>query len=423
MEGWAQIRLQNYSILSFKKYYNYFVLHDFDKIRISGDISIQKNSGNSDIIFTNHLTIYNLNFQKLPPAPPLEIQSRISINFKTWKVVFHNAKVNFGELAVAETNGFLDFQANIVNLYLDIHAQNSTLEKLIDVIMGFTEFRMNNNTAVPDFYGKFQIDSRYVSFHNYSFQNVKGILEVENDTLKLQVLNANFYEGNVTGTGKILVKDKTIYDFSVICNGINSENLIQRYTPRKYVTGSLSGEFQLRSQGIYYNEFINELHVFGNFQVSNGRLLGYANFFKPILTLGKYLNWNGPKGESTEFQSLSGNFNLFKKNIELTNLSLKGVGVDAKGKGNIGLDNSINLKITVSLAGMAGKIISVPIVYQGVMPQNMAYIDPIWLGSVYLGLTLTGNPYGGVAGSALNEYVEKGIDSVKSFFQDIFKKK
>jgi hypothetical protein len=190
-------------------------------------------------------------------------------------------------------------------------------------------------------------------------------------------------------------------------------------TNSKFISGNLDTELHLHSIGDTFPTFEKNLKIKGISTIKNGKLTGYTNFIKPILTLGKYVNILGPKGESGEFQSITSHFFIEKRTIDIPDMKMVGVGIDAKGKGNINFDGEIEIQIQVGLGGIAGKAFSIPIIYKGQFNKNAAYIDPIWLGSVYLGVTLSGPiglHAGGVAGAIASEYIRNSVDSIKNFF-------
>ena len=98
----------------------------------------------------------------------------------------------------------------------------------------------------------------------------------------------------------------------------------------------------------------------------------------------------------------------------------RSTGIDAIGEGKISRDQNINVRLTVSLPGAAGKAIKLPIIYRGIFGKNFPIIDPVWLGSVYVGTIIFAGPagaaVGGIAGSAVSEYVENAISSVREGF-------
>lgn len=415
-EWTGELKLQNYSPLSFRKYYQIFKTQSFDSVLLNGDFYFTKSKSSNHLQCVNSFSILNLNFKGIPSSPLLQIQSRLGFHLDTYTINFYSVELQQGKDLIGSTNGYLEIQNKLIKLYLEVNAKQVRLEKIIPYILSFIKINMDEKGDVPNFEGLLRIQSQNTYFHDYHFIDSKVDLMILDTDINLKIFESEFYGGKVSGNGKIDAKSKILYDFSIHCENINSYNLIQRYSKSEYISGKLQGDFRLISEGDEEEVFFNELKISGNFQVSDGKLLGYANLFKPILSIGKYLNWKGPKGESTEFLSLSGNFLVQKKTVELKSIQLVGVGMDARGSGRIGFNHKIDLKFHVGLGGIAGKAISIPILYKGIMPNNTAYIDPIWLGSVYVGTTFLGGPVGGVAGSAVSEYIGSGIEKVKQIF-------
>lgn len=86
----------------------------------------------------------------------------------------------------------------------------------------------------------------------------------------------------------------------------------------------------------------------------DGELFGYANILKPLFSLGKLVNILGPEGRSAEFRTLVVDYSIRKEKIMTDALNMTGVGLDAKGSGEIGFDKKMNMWITVGLGGIAG---------------------------------------------------------------------
>jgi len=417
----GNLRLENYSPISFKKYYSIFKTQNFDSALIWGDFYFSKQKFSSLLQCHNSFLITNLNFQNMI-SPLIKFNSQIGIDFDKDYINFYHIEVEQAENIIAKANGHLEIGLKVITLELNIQAQKAVLEKAIPYSLSFTEINLQSKTT-QDFKGVVRIYSENTFVYDYSFKNSKVDLIIENSKIDVNILETSFYEGTISAKGTINTNSKTSYDFYIDLYNINSYNLIKRYTSKEYIAGNLNAKLHFISKGDTLESIFQELKLEGNFTVLNGKLLGYANFFEPILTFGKYLSLKGIQKESSEFLSLSGNFFVNSKQVELQNIKLVGVGIDAKGEGKISFDKKIDLKFQVGLAGFAGKILSLPIIYKGIMPNNTAYIDPIWLGSVYIGTTILGGPVGGIAGSAASEYIETGIEKVKKIFSIFSSKK
>ncbi|HNH09578.1 MAG TPA: AsmA-like C-terminal region-containing protein, partial [Leptospiraceae bacterium] len=186
------------------------------------------------------------------------------------------------------------------------------------------------------------------------------------------------------------------------------------------ISGRISSEFSFYSIGNTTQEFIKNFISSGSVKVESGKLLGFANLYKPIMQIGKLLNFTGPKGESTEFKSINMKFRVGQENVDIKDFKLTGVGIDAAGKGNVDFKLNSDFRFNIGLAGLAGKAFSVPIVYKGTLPNVKGYIDPVWLGTVYIGSTVIPGPIGttagGLAGNAISDYVHRAVEGLKEVF-------
>ncbi|HNI99425.1 MAG TPA: AsmA-like C-terminal region-containing protein, partial [Leptospiraceae bacterium] len=198
------------------------------------------------------------------------------------------------------------------------------------------------------------------------------------------------------------------------------EKIIKKYSKEPVISGRISSEFSFYSIGNTTQEFIKNFISSGSVKVESGKLLGFANLYKPIMQIGKLLNFTGPKGESTEFKSINMKFRVGQENVDIKDFKLTGVGIDAAGKGNVDFKLNSDFRFNIGLAGLAGKAFSVPIVYKGTLPNVKGYIDPVWLGTVYIGSTVIPGPIGttagGLAGNAISDYVHRAVEGLKEVF-------
>ena len=412
----GKINLTNFPLKKFQPYYNIFLKSNFINSYISGEFSIEKNDINAINLITN-TTIYNLNFKGIENAPPIDIKSNISYHIKSSKITFSNTNIKLGNYLLVNILGELVLH-NTISLNLYINSDYFELEKSLEYILAFTEFSIPGSKS-KKFTSELNFKCKKLTFKDYDFGESEGKVLIDDSNVKINISKGSLYNGNISGDGIISTANETNYDFSFKLQNVDLEKLIKKYSDKKFISGNLDTEFHLHSVGNTLPIFENNLKIKGITTIKNGKLTGYANFLKPILTLGKYVNILGPKGESGEFLSITSHFYIEKRNIDIPDLKMVGVGIDAKGKGNINFDGEIELQIQVGLGGIAGRAFSIPIIYKGQFNKNAAYIDPIWLGSVYLGVTLSGPigvTAGGVAGSIASEYIRNSVESVKNLF-------
>jgi uncharacterized protein involved in outer membrane biogenesis len=412
----GKINLSNFPLKKFQPYYKIFLKSNFVDSSISGEFSVEKNDSNTINLITN-VTLYNLNFQGLENYPPLEIKSSLSYHIKSSKISFSNTKLKLGNHLSVNILGDLILQKTIfLNLY--VNSDYFELEKSLEYILAFTDFSIPGSKN-KKFTSELNFKCKKLTYKDYDFGESEGKVAIDDSNIKVNISKASLYNGNILGDGILSTANETSYDFSFKLQNVDLEKLINKYTDKKFISGNLDTELHLHSIGDTFPTFEKNLKIKGISTIKNGKLTGYTNFLKPILTLGKYVNILGPKGESGEFQSITSHFFIEKRTIDIPDMKMVGVGIDAKGKGNINFDGEIEIQIQVGLGGIAGKAFSIPIIYKGQFNKNAAYIDPIWLGSVYLGVTLSGPiglPAGGVAGAIASEYIRNSVDSIKNFF-------
>ncbi|MCB1141710.1 MAG: AsmA family protein [Leptospiraceae bacterium] len=414
----GNLHLTNFPLYSIRNIYQIFTKSDFNSGLISGSIAFSKVQGMSNISFINKLKVSHLNFKDLPQGPSIEINGGLLYNYRTHAIDFQKLNLKRGNQLKGTVTGELRF-AESNNLHLNIIADYIELNTTLPYIMGFLDFKLPNQSSGKDFIGHLTIETKSITYLNFKGENASIELKIVNKLISLDIKEVQFLGGVVHGNGTI-GPESPEYNFHIQSDNIQSNQLISFVTDKPHISGNMDANFDFRSSGNTFQKFLSNLESEGNVLVHNGNLVGYANFYKPILTLGKFINFRGPKGDSTEFQSLEFNFSLESKTIHISNFKITGVGFDAKGKGYFDFDSRINLQIQVGLGGFAGKAIYIPIVYKGKMGENFAYIDPVWLGSVYLGATLLGGPAGmtagGIAGSAISEYVQGAVDKFKGLF-------
>ena len=412
----SKITLDKFGLKILKEYYSVVKDQQFDNAEVSGFIEIEKLKNTKEIQIKTNLQIEKLKFFSTKYYPNLTVISDFNLNLEAKEIQFQNISVNFPQGAMARANGSLSFKKNII-LNLSINGEYADIYKVVELIVNSVDTKLSGG---PDFYSYMKINAKAAHFDKFDFTDINLELNIYNTEVQLKIINASLLDGKIFGIGKIRASKKTTYEFDLILSDINSEELLKKYTDKSYIKGSLGSVLKFNSSGNDFNLFLDNFQSTGFVEIRKGELLGYANFMKPIFSLGKLINFTGPKGKNTEFQSLKMNYSIQNKIIQIPNLKMIGVGIDAKGNGKINFDRKIDFKINVSLGGLAGKILFVPILYKGVMPDNISYIDPFWLGSVYIGSTFLAGPIGttvgGIAGSAVSEYATKAWDGMKKLF-------
>ncbi|WP_411823075.1 AsmA family protein [Leptospira sp. 'Mane'] len=258
--------------------------------------------------------------------------------------------------------------------------------------------------------------------------NLSGSLLYQTNEVIINPTEAIVYGGKVRTNGKLsFISSHPDLQLKGNIQNLNLEPLIGKFTKEKYIKGKLNSDFSIKCKLGGSETIKNSLDLKTKFSINQGKLLGYANFIQPVAMIGKLLNFNQTSKESTSFESITGGLDLYKQKATITDFNMKGEGLSAIGGGVYQTNGKIDMKFTVSLPGAVGKAVKLPILYRGVMGKNLAYIDPVWMASVYAGSIFFAGPagavVGGIAGSAVSDNMEKvvggvknSIDSFRSFF-------
>lgn len=413
----AKIYFDKFNLLILKDYYKYARQARFDNSNLTGEIIFTKKKNSNDVeAKLNNIEFEKLKFLKTNFYPNLNLSSNLVFKIKEEEILIENLFVKLPNIGVARANGNISYK-DIIKLNLYINGEYADVHKILEIVLYSTDLNLPTG---PDFYSYIKILTKKAKYQNYNFTNVDLDLNIYNTKLSIGLKNADVLDGKIIAKGEFFASSSSKYDFECLAVNINVEGLIKEYTTDKFLKGSLISNFNFNSNGNNFEDFIKNLKAEGKVEVKNGELLGYANFLKPIFSLGKLMNILGPKGKNSGFQSLSSNFKISNQVIETPNLKMIGVGLDANGSGKINFNRKLDYKINVGFGGIAGKVFFVPILYKGTMPNNFSYIDPLWLGSVYLGTTFLAGPIGttvgGIAGSTVSEYVRNSFETVKNFF-------
>jgi hypothetical protein len=409
-------KFNNAALKPLKEYYSLVYGANFDNTNLNGEISLFKEKYKNEFNIKTDITIVGLHFLGAPVYPNINANSEFTFLPDSKQINFSSIRLYYENGAIASANGTLTYN-NDIFLNLNIKGEYADIYKVVYLIVRAVDFKISSSM---NFYSRMNIICAKATFDLYEIRNINLDLKVTNAVVELKINNADVLHGHLVGTGKIIASSHSNFQFDVSLKDINSQDLIGKYTKSPYLKGALSANLTFTSSGNTFPIFLDNLHSKGKVEIKKGELLGYANILKPIFSLGKLINFLGPRGKNTEFQSLNLDYSIQNRLITIPTLKMVGVGLDAHGSGNISFDRKIDFRIYAGLGGIAGKALYIPILYKGIMPDNVSYIDPVWIGSVYVGATLFGGPagatVGGITGSAVSEYVNKAWEGIKGIF-------
>jgi len=421
--------LDNFSLSLFDDALIIFPYSDFKHAIVSGSFFLEKENDDLSIIRVNSINIKNVSYKNSIPFGDCNISVIIKYSWKNHLLSFTDIKGEWKDYIKTTGNGYLTFTSKPI-IYFEANAEYVDIEALRKIIGLWLDADLEKSIffkGLPNTgYAK-----KYVLTLDLHMKNVskKGIFIPEVNTkvsykfpvVSIEKFIATIYDGRLFLEGSIdISQDLSTIKLKGEVERFSTSKLLEKITTEKYLNGNLFALFSLYSQGNDEDEFISNLKSEGTFVLRDGELIGYLNVLRPLASLGKIINLTGPTGDSLSYESIKGNFSYKNRIFKISGLSMKGVGLDASGKGEIGMNAQVDFQLTLSLSGIAGKAIKLPIIYKGVFGKNLPYVDPIWVGTVYAGSIFLAGPagatVGGIAGSAASDYVNKLLRTLRSFF-------
>lgn len=377
-------------------------------------------------------------FKNSPFWDETRLSSKINFDFETEKIIINwkDTNLKLGNHSDLTVSG--DYSENTESiLTLNLISNQLNLNRLILIQKYFSSLRLEKskyfepsranvsktNKKNPPLTILVTTNIKNLLHENLKIQNLSSKLNVDtNKKVNIENLKFQLFGGTIFGSGYFLTKENVLNLNSKITK-LDLKSVFAYLKSEPILLGQLDADSDLKIQLLSNKNILDQIIGGTKFKIKNGKLLGYANFIKPVAELGKILNFNGAQGESTEFQELTGEVDFSPPDLHLKNLNLIGVGLSANGGGVYSKAGKINMKFTVALSGFVGKMIKLPIIYKGVYGKNLAYVDPVWLASVYTGTLLLGGPagtmIGGMAGSGASDTIDNSIDSAKEGFEKV----
>jgi hypothetical protein len=407
-----------------------FPFGNFANTIISGRIHLTKSEEDLALLHLTEANITGLSLKNGQPFGDFRGSTWITYSFKEKRLGFDEIDLEWKDHVKAKGYGYLTFTEKPV-VYFKAESSSGRLDSIIKTVHIWLDPKIERSPILKNLpntgYDKkvnviLDLSLRNLVVGSRKVDLLSGLINYRYRIMQLERVQCNIYEGRIYSDGVIRFLPETItYNFEHSVRSMNVEKLIQSLDAKKYITGYLDAEFSSSSRGLTDSEWARNLKLKGNYSVKNGELLDYLNIITPIANLGKLVNFSGPPGKSTGFEKISGEFSYKNEVVTLPDIMMKGVGLNAKGSGTVGLNQLIDVRITVSLPGVTGQVVKLPIIYKGVFGKNLPYVNPVWVGSVYAGTILLAGPIGatvgGIAGSAASDYVEKGITGLRNFLR------
>lgn len=393
-------------------------------------LSLKKESPDKLQINIEKLTWKGLKTKKGFLIPELSVSTSLNLLLNESKVKLEKLSIGNGNHTELRISGYVNFQEP-KTIALKVESEKFDLDKLQPVVDVLSKIEINQSpyfkqkiaTQVSAKQAKIQhplldiaLDMRKMKIAGQSISFLRGPVLYRENLLSFDGLSVGIFDGKVLTTGNLILSTGQLHAQAYL-SSINVEKAILSGTSDQLLKGTLRSDLVVDLNTKSKQPIMNQLNLKSKFHIENGYLLGYANFVRPLAEIGKLLNFDGAKGESTEFESIDGEVAIAGGRTTLRQFQMKGVGLNASGAGIYSEDGKIDMKFTVGLSGMVGKAVKLPIIYKGFYGQNLAYIDPVWLASVYAG-TLMGGPAGTALGSIMGTKASDNVDKTINYAKD-----
>lgn len=399
------------------------------------NLDIEKKNENIISLSVERFYIGEIKNRKGEFLPALNLSLNLDINSENSNLILKSSNLQYGNAVNVSLNGSFAKDKKEVSAFR-IFSERLDIDPLMYMVKLFTNiepsksiyFKADKNLHSKEVANNaktknelpqinLDLDLKKLSMSGKYLSYLKGPIEIKDQIITFKNVQAGIFDGQVFASGNFDLKSKTLTADAKLTS-INIEKAIGSATNDRLLTGRLRSNLVIDLRLKQPGRQSPQLKLNSKFHIDKGQLIGYANFIKPVAEVGKLFNFTGNGGESTAFESIDGSVALINSKVQLNSFEMKGVGLNASGSGVYDADGKIDMKFTVSLAGMVGKAVKLPIIYRGYYGKNFAFIDPVWLGTVYTG-TMLGGPLGTVIGSMASEKVDATIGNVKDKFSSI----
>lgn len=405
-----------------------FTYGDLRFLKTTGNIPFYKRDDTKIYAVVDRLHIRDLALRDGKTFADGQVSTIMNYDIREDKLSFANIVVDWKGKSKLNGSGYVNFLKPPLSPTISFEGTSDYLDvpSIIKVIKIWIDPDFEKSILTRDIPSTGYVN-RMNMYLNLNLRNLNAG-DFHADSLKLNVHYAKrklnitkyelrAYEGMALGTGHYLWGNNAGLEIKGNVKNLAIAPILSDLFKISPITGKLDSEFVLNSPADTEETLVNNLQITGNINAKNGELLSYTNILKPISSIGSVINLKKVDfSRATPYNELKFDFRYAKETIEVTNFNLKADGIAGSGGGKIAFNKNIDMKFTVGFPGVAGRALKLPIIYRGTYGVSTPFIDPIWLGSVYAGTIFLASPagaaVGGIAGSAMSEYVNKAVDNV-----------
>ncbi len=199
-------------------------------------------------------------------------------------------------------------------------------------------------------------------FQTFDLSGVQAAVALERSVFTLQDLTAAFYSGSLGGTARAdLSRPVPRFTLGARLDGVEVNPLLTAYDPglKDLLGGRLTGGLDLEAQGLDMGSLLGTARGTGSLEVAQGRIASF-NVLKQLAGLLEAAGGKGIGRDETPFEYLRGHLDIADRRARTDDLALHSTDLDLEGKGWVGLDATLDLKVVArfsqeSTEGMLAK--------------------------------------------------------------------
>lgn len=416
----SNIQLHEFPVSVFHHFFRTEVYRvDFRRTLLSGNFRIEKDPHKPITVHVDG-DVQGLAFLGAPPFGQIFGKGSISYTRNNRRLDFRNLDLQWKGHADLQGEGHVILEgANYAEF--QITGSQGRFDSALNMIQLFQT--RHDPTEPPGTY-IIRIDIHGVRAFRHPLDRARGTMVIHDGRMTIPDLSLMVYGGRVNASGTVdFHRNYDLMKMDGMVSGVETEPILDVYNNQKYIRGKLYGTFSFETKYKNQNDFFPGMTASADAEVRNGRLLGYANILTPLARIGKLLNILGPTGQSTDFVYLRSPIEIRNNTVYVPDLTMKGVGLDARGEGKVTFNKQIKMQLLIRIGGnLVGQALKVPVLYSGTINEDSPYVDPIWVASVITGGSIAspalGGPVGGgLAGSVASEYIRNAWDGFLSIFE------
>ncbi|MBU1487764.1 AsmA family protein [bacterium] len=183
-----------------------------------------------------------------------------------------------------------------------------------------------------------KVDIRELTYQKESFPGVRALVKLADNRLEITSLNANLYNGSLTGQGSLGLTEVPSYEFKGKAEGIAVNRILSHLTSvQDKLFGNLSTNIRISGKGFSSDQIKKNLSLSGNIKVGEGKLSGELPLKEELLgVLGI------SKKKDISYKDLSAGIKIEDGAIKTEDFGLKSQEVNILASGKATLDGKLN---------------------------------------------------------------------------------